>query len=151
MMNVVLALLALLPSPSRLLVKFAPSTHEERVQVIAAANVVNRGRLAKIHVHVLDNVTPAAKLLLKQNPRVEWVEEEQLFAPQQVTANDPYFMNWEWNLKKMQCPLAWSVAKCQGNPIVAVLDTGVDSLHADLQGNAVAGGMLMTRTTIHEM
>jgi thermitase len=51
--------------------------------------------------------------------------------------NDPYFVQ-QWALSKLGIPSFWAVA--QGSPeiTVAVLDTGIDESHEDLEGKVVA-------------
>jgi len=50
------------------------------------------------------------------------------------TPNDPFFANQESALSLMQIPDAWDVTQGQG-VVVAVVDTGIDTAHPDLQSN----------------
>lgn len=58
--------------------------------------------------------------------------------------NDPYFASsgtWGqpyddlWGLKRIQAPAAWDVTTGSPNVTIAVVDTGLDFAHRDLQGN----------------
>lgn len=51
-----------------------------------------------------------------------------------VVPNDPLF-NQQWGLTKIMAPESWSVEKGSSSVIVAVVDTGVDYRHPDLEAN----------------
>ena len=51
-----------------------------------------------------------------------------------ITPNDPYY-NEQWYLDKIGAPQAWGIKNTSPNVIVAVLDTGVDINHPDLEAN----------------
>jgi len=52
--------------------------------------------------------------------------------------NDPLWRD-SWSLAKVRAPAAWRVTRGSADVIVAVLDTGVDRNHPDLQGALVDG------------
>lgn len=52
--------------------------------------------------------------------------------------NDPLWQS-SWSLAKVGAPAAWSVTTGSPETIVAVLDTGIDPTHPDLQGAVVPG------------
>lgn len=52
--------------------------------------------------------------------------------------NDPLWRD-SWSLTKVRAPAAWRVTKGAAEVVVAVLDTGVDRNHPDLQGSLVDG------------
>ena len=57
--------------------------------------------------------------------------------PQPV--NDPIFPD-QWGLTQIKAPEAWAADARGTNAVVAVVDTGVDLTHPDLQANLVGGG-----------
>src|SRR5206468_2363434 len=54
-----------------------------------------------------------------------------------AAVDDPYFQ-LQWGLVRIGGPVAWNVSRGAGQ-VVAVVDTGVDLTHADLQGQLVPG------------
>lgn len=52
--------------------------------------------------------------------------------------NDPGY-NKQWNLTKIQAPVAWDTTKGSNNVIVAVIDSGVDYNHPDLTTHVIKG------------
>ncbi len=51
-----------------------------------------------------------------------------------VTPDDPGFV-WQWGLNKIKAPNAWNINKGSEDIIIAVVDTGIDYDHEDLQYN----------------
>lgn len=77
------------------------------------------------------------------HPSVESVEYDNLIPLDMVTPTDPFYATsgtWGqqeddlWGLKKMRLETAWEVSQGEG-VIVAVLDTGVDYTHKDIDEN----------------
>lgn len=110
-----------------------------------AAEVANGGgrvtsKLEQLDVHVIR--VPADKWSklkdnLAKNPKYEYVEEDAI-AMGLWTPNDPMFGN-QWHLSKIAAPSAWDVTTGSNTVIVAVLDTGIQMNHPDLQGRILPG------------
>lgn len=60
--------------------------------------------------------------------------EPEYFVHATITPNDAQF-GTQWGLTKIRAPLAWDVLSGDGDIVIAVLDTGADLQHPDLQGN----------------
>jgi subtilisin family serine protease len=117
-----------------------------------AAEVANGGgrvasKLDHIGVHVVR--VPAGKWAklkdkLSKNPKYDYVEEDAqgmgLWTP-----NDPSYGS-QWHLAKIAAPAAWDVTTGSNTVIIAVLDSGIQMNHPDLQGASCQAGT--TSTTI---
>ncbi len=74
---------------------------------------------------------------LNADPRVAYAEPNYyLYA--QATPNDP-LVGQQWNLLDFGVPQAWAVETGRSSVTIAVLDSGVDLSHEDLQGRFVQG------------
>ncbi|MBM4240634.1 MAG: peptidase S8/S53 subtilisin kexin sedolisin [Euryarchaeota archaeon] len=69
----------------------------------------------------------------QQNPDVLYAESNYKFRTE-VIPNDSYYSSL-WGLTKINAPSAWDITTGSSNVIIAVLDTGVDINHPDLQAN----------------
>jgi serine protease len=63
--------------------------------------------------------------------------------------NDPYFEDCQWVLDdtrqaKLHVPLAWEITTGSAEVIVAVLDTGLDTLHGDINAKNTGTGINYT-------
>lgn len=64
------------------------------------------------------------------------------FSDPWVTAtipNDPYFMNSQWYLARIEAPAAWETQTGDSGIIVAIIDDGCEMNHPDLYGNYMGG------------
>lgn len=127
------------------LVQFAPGTAAAKRAEVArgVGGQIVRG-VPALDIHVLS--VPAAKsakateqLLeaLKRNPNVMMAEPNG-YVQALWTPNDPaYSQQWAWN--KIQAPQAWDVTKGDSSVVIAIIDTGIQRNHPDLDAKIVAG------------
>lgn len=101
------------------------------------------GKARKIgqgNTHIVDLPSNASEVAvvaqLKHRPEFKFVELDRRVKSSYV-ANDPY-LGSEWHLNTIGAAAAWDSAKGAGIT-VAILDSGVDGSHPDLQANLVPG------------
>jgi thermitase len=80
----------------------------------------------------------AAIQKLENNPNIEYAEPNYVFSAT-WTPNDTYYSGYQYGLQTTQTNLAWDVAQGSSTQEIAVLDTGVDYTHPDLDGKTILG------------
>lgn len=104
-----------------------PASSEQGSAVAApTADVV--GTAGKPVKQLLRNVVKPLRQKARQRPP----------AVEAAHPNDPLWGD-SWSLSKVGAPTAWRLTSGAAESVVAVLDTGVDRTHADLQGAFVDG------------
>lgn len=131
------------PAPSaQVLVKFQPTASaDERASAVGAVHATEVGTVSDLGVHVLqvpsaavDNVVAA----LSHRADVEYAEANATTQATQ-TPNDP---NWgtEWGAVKTNVPTVWDTTTGSSSVVIAMLDTGVQFNHEDLQNAHFVAG-----------
>ena len=69
-----------------------------------------------------------------KDPNVKYVEKNKLVRTL-YTPNDPFYP-YQWNLEPIQVSKAWDIEKGSRNVTIAILDTGIDYWHEDLENYA---------------
>ncbi|NIN67140.1 MAG: S8 family serine peptidase, partial [Anaerolineae bacterium] len=98
------------------------------------------GEIADLRVHkvaVPEGQEQAMVDLLTQDPRVEYAELDHLVHAT-IIPNDPSY-DLQWGPSKIKAPAAWDVTKGSSAIIIAIVDTGVDLDHRDLNDKIVPG------------
>ncbi|HEX2924463.1 MAG TPA: S8 family peptidase [Chloroflexota bacterium] len=76
--------------------------------------------------------------LLTRSPLVEWAEPNGVAEALRIP-DDPLYGQYQWDLWKIQAEQAWEISTGSRDIVVAVLDTGIDATHPDLEGKLVPG------------
>jgi thermitase len=125
-----------------LLVRFADGTPDATAAaILAAAGSTKVGRIDQLSTTV---VVPAAgrtrgavQRALAANKSVVSVEADGV-AHVTLTPNDTYWSQ-EWSATKVHTDRAWDITTGSGGPVIAVVDSGVQSSQPDLVGRVIAG------------
>lgn len=80
----------------------------------------------------------AVAAALQADPRVRFAEPDYFFYSTTIP-NDPFYDQFQWNLRNIHAEAAWERTTGSGEVIIAVIDTGVDLTHPDLVGKVTAG------------
>ena len=148
--------------PGEILVKFKKGLGAASARLILSAKGMRvSGEIEKLGI--LQVAVPMGRELeviesLRRNPLVEYAEPNYIvhlppFEPTQVTAvgqtgqsqairaadivpNDPYYSygDVQWNLPRIGAPQAWEVTTGEREIVIAIVDSGIDLDHPDLDG-----------------
>jgi subtilisin family serine protease len=75
---------------------------------------------------------------LTNSPQIEYAETERIIRLS-ATPNDLLYPTYQWNLPKINAPLAWDVTTGSASVLVAVVDSGFDVAHPDGPANLHPG------------
>ncbi|WP_233531898.1 S8 family peptidase [Paenibacillus alkalitolerans] len=127
-------------------VRFQEEPSEERLREISneigAVNVKKLG-----YAYVFESRHKSTKDMMKyfQTMGVQYVEPHYLYVTNEtdsaapIIPNDDLYSRYQWNLPIIQTPGGWQLTRGNDQVTVAVIDTGVDMSHPDLQGRLAEG------------
>ena len=128
--------------PGRLIVKFADGTTPDVARrVLARVDADLEASVAPLDVRVVDvppGETRDAIETVTDSPAVVYVERDVVVQTFGTIPNDTLWGE-QWGPVVVDAPSAWDLSKGSPSTVVAVLDTGVDPTHPDLEGSLVAG------------
>jgi thermitase len=128
---------------ARILVKFKPGISETiRQDIHRAQGAEVIGELKGIGVQILK--VPNGKVMEKvlayrTHGAVEYAEPDYI-ATAFEAPNDPSF-DQQWGMTQIDAPEAWSVTAGSSSVKIAILDTGIDIHHPDLDGKIASSDM----------
>lgn len=127
---------------NRIIVKYKNPTEALRTNLSSSNNIKSVEKLSE-KISIIDAKDSKSKEKvyndLKFNSNVETVEEDKVLNSN-VVFNDPGY-NLQWHIPNVNFPKLWDYSLTpKKTVIVAVIDSGIDSNHEDLQGAIVDGG-----------
>lgn len=148
-------------APDRVLVKFKPRISSRLINAFLSYCQVNiRKKIPVLDVYQLqipeDLTVPEIISVMCRNPDVEYAEPD--YKTYICTKPDDTFFNYQYALLNTGQPIGppgsitgrhgadmkategWDITMGDKSVVVAVLDTGIDRTHPDLQKNILAGG-----------
>jgi uncharacterized repeat protein (TIGR02543 family) len=129
--------------PGRILVKTKAGLSEARfARKLSAHRAVKRQspqRAGAYIVTVAETDAEAALAALQTDPEIEFAERDYI-AEAAYVPNDPYVASGaEWHLAQIDAGLAWNYTVGLDTTVVAILDSGVNVAHPDLDGQFLPG------------
>lgn len=120
------------------IIRLSPqATSDTREATLDVVDARVTGRIDRLRL-VQATIRPSLVPQLRRHPAIEWIERERATRVLGET-NDPLIRN-QWALRKLGVFKGWRAEKGQSAPVtVAVVDTGVDPSHPDLQHRLLAG------------
>jgi len=130
------------PSSDGLLVHFDATVSASAMKkaVAAAGGTVkdDAGDIGAVQVEAGSKPAASVAAALAASPVVQTVEPNRVRTADMVP-NDPNYGRQAAYLEALHLPEAWDQTTGSSNQILAILDSGVDLSHPDLQGRLVAG------------
>ncbi len=132
---------------NRVLIGYKGQLQPTKIQSLAQQGLKLVRDLPKLQIAVFEG-NPNQTRFLGADPQIEFVGPDQsprriVAQPQEVAApltrsGDP-LKEQQWSLKAVEAEKAWGLTRGSSNIIAAVVDTGVDLSHPDLQANLLEG------------
>jgi subtilisin family serine protease len=132
-------------SQGEILVGFKKEVKSEQVEKVKRSyRLIYSKKIPKINVYKfkLPKGKRAKDVIkeLKKEKDVSFVETDDLVKIATTTPNDPFFLSGQqWGLEKINAPLAWDLTTGSASNVIAVLDTGVSTVHTEISSKLVSG------------
>jgi len=124
--------------PDEFLVRFKEGANLESVYAnFGAVKIKTLAPLRVDLVRVPAAASAALQAALRKNPQVDFIEPN-FTGSADVVPNDPSYSS-QWHLPKINAPAAWNGSTGSQRNYIAIIDSGIDQLHADLSMRVGSG------------
>jgi thermitase len=124
-------------TPGEVLVRWKVEPAPETLAELGGYESVPLQRDNVVRLSVPDGRELGTAEALRARPDVVWAQPD-FVREVAVSSNDPRFGD-QWGLRRIDAPAAWDTTTGTSSVVVAVVDTGVDLRHPDLEGHLVDG------------
>jgi len=125
-------------------VKFKDNAgQDKRAEMMAKHSLKEKSEIKGIGIKILtvpqgkDPLEVAKLLNKKEQDNILFAEPDYKYELSAIP-NDPIYPS-EWHLPRIQAPEAWDLTAGSSNVIIAILDSGLESSHPDIQSKVVPG------------
>jgi thermitase len=125
---------------NQIVVKFKAGSASQRT-VNSNQKLHESNTIDPLGVTILDvkpEELPALMMQLSTDPSVEWVEPNYQVWALETYPDDPTFPD-QWWLSRVKAPAAWDYATGSSSITIAIVDSGVDYSHPELDGKVIGG------------
>jgi thermitase len=128
--------------PGRVLVQFKAGVSAAQARgLLQGAGGQSVREIAPIGVHIVQlppQASPVAVARAFKGKREVAFAEPDAVLPLTMVPDDPFYST-TWHLPRISCPAAWDITTGSSAVTIAIIDTGVDASHPDLQPKLVPG------------
>jgi tetratricopeptide (TPR) repeat protein len=128
-----------------IIVKFRPNVSENNLISLISEHILQKLEKDWLgeRVYLLKTETVDEKSTIELANRLFESNLTEFCHPDFITfgwaETDDYYYYNQWNLSKISAPDAWTINTGSSSIIIAILDSGVESDHPDLEGDLVTG------------
>ncbi|MDF2714738.1 MAG: serine protease, partial [Paenibacillus sp.] len=134
---------------NQIVVKFRDEpTEAQLAQIRSEINAASIEKLGYTYVFESKNIEAKQLMSYFQKWNVVFAEPHFLYMTNEaVEPNDMLYAKYQWNLPAIDTIPGWDVTRGSEDVVVAVIDTGVDLQHPDLQGRTTNGVNIVSRNS----